>query len=105
RLAEEVRRVADILFESEHPAHAAERDAESRPLVLAVRQARAIRRIAAEVEADERRDESVRAGWRDVPHENGRGHAQNDESTYGRHARHHRIPSQTSDFELQTCRF
>src|SRR5258705_3532290 len=61
--AEEVLRVRQLLFEPQDLAHAADRHAEVRPLVLAVADLRAAG-VAAEIVADERADEPLRARWR-----------------------------------------
>ena len=53
RVAEEIRRVADVLLEAEQRAGRPERDTPVGALLLAVPQADAVLRIAAEVVADE----------------------------------------------------
>src|SRR5205814_235276 len=59
-LSEEVRRVGDVLFEAEDTLRRTERHTPCQPLLVAVGQALTDgRQVAAEVEADKRRDEAV----------------------------------------------
>src|ERR1044071_9687536 len=58
--AEEVLRVREFLFEPQYRAHAADRDAEVRSLVLAAADL-GTAGVAAEVVADDRADETLRA--------------------------------------------
>src|SRR5947207_15190941 len=60
--AEEMRRVTEVGLDAEDAASAAERDAKIGTLLLTVRKTRTVRRVAAEIEPDIRRHETISAG-------------------------------------------